>query len=301
VLTSILSCSGDDDGSISCTETLWYADTDSDGLGDPNMSISSCTQPDGYVSNNDDDFDGMTHNYFTVNLGNEWVYDVTTNDGTNPITGTVDEIIVDENIIIDTIEYYGMSASNGSSGLMSQLYDQNLFRTQNAATYMTGGFTLPLSTFGGTDMPIDLGEIILLDESKTQGTTLSSKSGELTQNIGEYDITINYTFKTIQQETLTNHTVGSETYNDIIKSDIVLSINVNTEIIVFGIPITVSILDTQDVLTTKNYYAENIGLIDSKTTITYFLEDLSLLPVPITIPESATIITDQKITSYAVD
>ncbi len=33
---------------------LWYADTDNDGLGDPNSTINACTQPTGYVRDNTD-------------------------------------------------------------------------------------------------------------------------------------------------------------------------------------------------------------------------------------------------------
>lgn len=41
-----------------CSETTWYQDADSDGLGNPDISIMDCDQPLGYVSNyNDDDDD----------------------------------------------------------------------------------------------------------------------------------------------------------------------------------------------------------------------------------------------------
>jgi len=37
--------------------TVWYADNDGDGLGDPNSVVTACTQPAGFVSNNSDDCD----------------------------------------------------------------------------------------------------------------------------------------------------------------------------------------------------------------------------------------------------
>lgn len=35
-------------------QPLWYADADADGFGNPNVFLFACTQPHGYVSNNDD-------------------------------------------------------------------------------------------------------------------------------------------------------------------------------------------------------------------------------------------------------
>lgn len=44
-----------------CTDELtWFQDADEDGLGNPNVSTTACEQPDGFVANQDDDFDGGT-------------------------------------------------------------------------------------------------------------------------------------------------------------------------------------------------------------------------------------------------
>ena len=55
VLSSFLvvsSCNKDDDEL--CIETIWYQDADGDGLGSPDVSQTSCEQPDGYVADNSD-------------------------------------------------------------------------------------------------------------------------------------------------------------------------------------------------------------------------------------------------------
>ena len=298
----VLSCSNDDDSAtIGCTEVNWYEDLDQDGLGNPEVLISSCEQPIGYVDNNDDDNDTPTspNNFFPLTNDNDWTYNVTTDDNTNPATNTTDIITVDETTVINTNDYYGMSSSAGSSGTMTQLFDQNYFRSEAGVFYTDGNFTLPLSNFGGSDIVIDLNEAKLIDDSQASGTILESQSGTTAQNIGGFDLDIEYTFKTIQKETTNNHTVETVVYDNIIKSDIILSLKVTTTVNI-GVPIVVTLLDTQDVLTINNYYADGIGLIDSNAIFTYQLEDLSALPVTIPIPETATITTIQKITAFTV-
>ena len=254
--------------------------------------IISCSSDDNNTSNS-------SYNYYPLIINNTWTYDVVTDDNTNPPTSTVDVITVDETTTINTNDYYGMSSSAGSSGTMTQLFDQNYFRSEAGVFYTDGNFTLPLSNFGGTDIVIDLSEAKLINESQANDTILESQSGTTAQSIGGFDLDIEYTFKTIQRETISNHTVETVVYDNIIKSDIILSLKVTTTVNI-GVPIVVTLLDTQDVLSIKNYYADGIGLIDSNAIFTYQLEDLSALPVTIPIPETATITTIQKITAYTV-
>lgn len=50
VALSFVACKKDDP----CVKTTWFADTDSDGLGNPASTLEACEQPAGYVSNSDD-------------------------------------------------------------------------------------------------------------------------------------------------------------------------------------------------------------------------------------------------------
>lgn len=295
------SCSNDDTSTNECTETLWYEDLDQDGLGNPDVFLSSCEKPNGYVANDDDDNDTPQppNDFFPLALTNDWTYDVVTDDNTNPPTATIDIVTVDETTVLNAKDYYGMSSNAEASGTMTQLFDQNYFRTEPGILFTEGDFTLPLSNFGGTDIVIELNDTKLIDESKTSGTILETQSGTTTQNIGGYNLDIEYTFKTIQKNAFNSHIVDNITYDNITSSDIVLSLKVST-IVDIGVPITITLLDTQDVLIINNFYANEIGLIDSNAVFTYQLEDLSALPITIPIPETATITTTQKITTYTI-
>ena len=43
--------------------TIWYADNDGDGFGNPNGTTQSCTQPNGYIQDNNDCDDGRSQSY----------------------------------------------------------------------------------------------------------------------------------------------------------------------------------------------------------------------------------------------
>lgn len=90
ILILLSSCQNDDD--TPCIETTWYQDADGDGLGNPDVSFNSCSQPPGYVEDSSDTDDANSENtivsvdasYFTTANSNITITTIncTLSDGT---------------------------------------------------------------------------------------------------------------------------------------------------------------------------------------------------------------------------
>jgi len=83
-LLLLTSCQEDQD--VPCTEISWYQDADGDGLGNPDISTLDCSQPAGYVSNNDDTDD--------------------TQAGTDPNTPSAIDVAFEGNIDLSNLDNY---------------------------------------------------------------------------------------------------------------------------------------------------------------------------------------------------
>ena len=79
-------CSGTDDDVLDEDLPIWYADTDEDGFGDPDVTALACSEPDGFVDNFDDcnDEDGGINPDAPEDAGNDVDEDCT--DGPAPFT-----------------------------------------------------------------------------------------------------------------------------------------------------------------------------------------------------------------------
>jgi len=60
-----------------CDESVWFLDADGDGKGNPNVPVLSCTQPNFFVANKDDDNDDPNAEVIDVeeNCSNTWFFD----------------------------------------------------------------------------------------------------------------------------------------------------------------------------------------------------------------------------------
>ncbi|SEC23869.1 hypothetical protein SAMN04489761_2456 [Tenacibaculum sp. MAR_2009_124] len=151
--TTFTSC-GDED----CNGAVWYADTDNDGLGDPNVSKTSCDQPEGYVANNDDDSDflGPINSKFLIGaeVGEEGYFLTTDNltSGAISIVGNGNEGYANLSASVDGFFYY-LNSNEGTLDKMEFTTDGLVKRDAISTTaLLPGSFYRYIQDTGNGDL-----------------------------------------------------------------------------------------------------------------------------------------------------
>ena len=237
--------------------------------------------------------------YLPLTDGNYWTYDVTTVGQGN---SNRDSFYVANDTIINTKTYKKIKTLNIPFGFYSNSLRNNGLRKENDAIYMTGNAGLNL----GDILPIDLSvnDLMIFKESATANQELGSVSGVINQDLQGYPLVMNYTLKTTALETLPSFTAPDNTvYTDVKKVKITLNLKVSTTVTVPGLPlpISVTILNPQDIVVSTQYYSKNIGMVYNNTIISYELVDLSGFGITLPIPQSGTQTQDEILDSHLVN
>jgi hypothetical protein len=253
----------------------------------------------GLISCGDDDTTPNSNNtaaYFPLSSNSSWSY---TNE-------SEDQNSQDNMFVVGTQQENGVQYTNldtqelNSGGFMVALLTQNLVRNDTGKLIVNGTFGgVPIEGF--PDISIPLNNAVLFDPNALNGTQLNIITGSFEQTIMDFPIIIEYTSITTQEQVLPSYTTDTQTYTDVIQSNIVLNLEISTEVQVGGTTLSLPILSSQDVLVVENYYAANIGLVFSKETVDYALEDLSGIPgLEIPLPEQNTSISTATLTSFEI-
>ncbi|WP_034058544.1 hypothetical protein [Lacinutrix jangbogonensis] len=253
----------------------------------------------------------LTGNYFPSNLNDLWIYNV---ESTNSEDATLDFTETDLLTVNSTTgNNFTLEANNGttpSNGTMSTfLVNGNLTRTDDSLLY-NGSIEVPeeLSDFFDTAIVINNAELYNLNAAVNEElfTNSGSETETLDLNGTMIPLTINYTLSTTKLNSSNTLTVDGEVFNDVIKSNMSLNMEVTATFSVLGQQITRSVLDAQDVMSIDYYFSKNVGLIKADATQGYtinasfilFLEGLS---IDIGLPTSVTITNNQEIDGYLLN
>ncbi|MFY7730715.1 MAG: hypothetical protein ACOVRN_14430 [Flavobacterium sp.] len=255
--------------------------------------MASCSGDD-----NNNPGTGNAANYLPETNGNYWVYN-TTLDGTS--SGR-DSLYVKGDTTITSIAYKKFKTKDVATGFFCGALSNNGVRTSGSRLLVTGSASLAFSA----DLPLNVSitDFPFLDAAATAGTQVGTTSGTISQDSGSgYTIVANYTLKSIADQSLTTFTApNNATYSNVKTMKMVLNLKITANVdLGNGTIIPISIMTAQDVLTSTQYYAENIGNIYTNTVINYQLADFSSLGADLPIPQTGSYTQTEVLVNHNVN
>jgi hypothetical protein len=248
------------------------------------------TAADGnYFPSTENDF----WNYRVSNTDNATSETITSNDSLYVVSETANTFMLDVN--------EGMPANGTMNGFLSS---GSLTRT-NTALILNGTLELPEEIAAVFDFDITLNDFILFDASAQTNTELSANTNTISQDFNGLPITITYELSTKALGNPENIMLNDTLYNKVTASQLTLNISVSTIVSFGGFPITITILDPQDILVSTNYFADTIGLVQATSQINYQISDTAIAALEtagetLAIPASGSSTNIQNLTTFFV-
>lgn len=233
--------------------------------------------------------------YFPLFTNSNWTYNNVSEQGK-----TRDSLYVAGTEVLNSFTYTNLDAVKPANAYMTMLLSQNLVRTVEKQLILNGELnTSPID--GLPIIGIPLSDVVLFNAETAPNTLLSSIENEIKQEVNGIPLVVEYDIRSIQGGFLTNYAVDAQIFEDVISSQIVVTLKVTAEIEIFpGIIVQIPILAEQDVMIVTNYYAANIGLIFSEVLIEYELEDLSGTGIELPFPSQVSSATFQSIDTFEI-
>ncbi|WP_299886693.1 hypothetical protein [uncultured Lacinutrix sp.] len=246
----------------------------------------------------------VTGNYFPSTVNDYWKYTVENIDD-----ATGETIVANDSLYVATQTAsnftLGVNDNMIANGAMNGLLTSGELTRTDATLVLNGVLQLPQGISDITDFEINLDNVILYNVNANTGDVLSTVANTLQQDFNGFPITINYTLSTIAQGFSETLNLNGQNYNDVTSTQLKLNLSVSTSIPVGPISVDVSILDAQDVLVSNNYFAKDIGLVNSQTNTMYEISAAAITAleaagVTIDIPESSSSSNSQVLTNHMV-
>lgn len=229
------------------------------------MLLGSCSNS----SNQEIDLsDAIPTVYMPLANGNYWNYDVQqVNPGALNTPMGLDHLYIANDTIINNSTYKKMKTTADPFGFFSRTLRNNGVKINGSSLVATGTFNM---NFPGLTTPvvISLNNFAFFKENASVNTELSSASGTFHQTVSGYPLDIEYTLKSIAQESLSSFSSNGINYANVKKTRLILYLKITTT----SSGITATLLTNQPVLTINEYFAKNLGNV---YTNTYFHYDIN--------------------------
>lgn len=250
----------------------------------------SCSNDDDNSNNNDI----STSDYFPMEQGKYWVYDTP-----GSIENGRDSLYVSNDTVISGNTYTKFKTGDLPYGFYTGTLNNNGVRKSGSKLLVSGSSALSISE----DFPlgIEINDFVMFDASASDNSILDNVEGILQQNVEGFDIDFEYGLTSKNVENLETYTVNSQQYTNVKVVETTLALKISSTVTLDGFPpFPITIMSTQDVLVSKQFYAENIGVVHVITDIQYELEELPD-GIELPIPQTGTEHQEEILLHYSLD
>lgn len=227
-------------------------------------------------------------NYINIDEGKYWVYDVS-----GQISGRDSLYVHSVQNAIATLKTKELP-TGFYSGLLN---DTKLSRVDDK---IIASGTANYEIIEGFPLDIEISNFTIFKENATDNQQLSTITDTFETEYEGLPLVFNYTMKSIFVK---NH----DSYNipnygdkqDVVEIKVVVNLTISAKITldISPNPILIPLLRSQDVVTSSQFYVNEIGNAYTKTTINYELEDLSQLQIELPIAQQGSYNIIEKLIS----
>lgn len=260
----------------------------------------NCSSDDDNVSSTEDPI----VNYFPLVVSNTWQYN---NSQTNAAETTTsqEDLTVESEQQVNNQTRFSLSTTADATGVsFTNILSSGEVYKEETKMLITGNFGFGLGE-GETDLPgldVDFEDLVLYDSEAVTGNVLFTQDQNF--DLPEFNgITLSVTL-TIQSISLGSDEqleVDGVVYQDIIGSQFIVSMGIDATTILppLPVPVTLPAINFQEVVNSTNYFANEIGLVQSETDLSVTFSDL-IAQIPGFDLENIQILIEQKIADYQV-
>ena len=260
------------------------------------LLLTSCSKEDNEPTT-------ITGDYFPSTINNYWNYDVKSTDsdaGSN--VSNQDFISVESG----TAANFKLDANSGNAanGVMNTILTNGQLKRTDSTLIIDGGLSIPITGFEVLSIPLE--SAVLYDLNASNGSVLSSFVGTLTQDLNGLPFTLEYDLSFNKVQNQNSLKVKTVSYAQVTSTNIELNLTIKTKITINNIETQLTVLDTQNLMTVKAYYGENVGLLLSESKINFDLDAdaisvLKLANVELNTPVKQSITSKEELSSYQVN
>jgi hypothetical protein len=249
------------------------------------------------VSCSDDDSDNNTGptpsvEFFPSASGDYWVYDVpgTLQDGR-------DSLYVANDTVIGSNTYKKFKTGNLATGFFTGALSNNGVRYAGGKIMVSGTTSVNFAE----EFPLNVGvsDFVIFKYETDNNEILDNETGTIEEVFDNYPVELNYSLTTKAKEDLATYTVNGQQYANVKQVETTLELEIVVMFDVGGIQVPFTILDEQPVMVSRQYYAENIGVVHVVTDVTYELNNVPGYELPM--PQTGSEHQEEILVDYNVE